>query len=270
MTQRITQLSRRHDNHERGFTLIELLVVIVILGILAAVVVFAVRGSGDKGKKAAVATDERIIRTALELYCARNGRYPTPTPPQQTPMDVLVAEKFLSSPSQYHTLQTGDDLKEGNCPATPKHYQLTGPGPKLSPPANDMFVNSTAIDGDAGRRDCCIPLSNRLATKEPGEPLHGGNAGGASVWYRWVARVSGVVTFTAYGAFDRTIGAYAGTDVSRLVPLAENHSYPPFPQSNYSRISFPVTGGIEYHIAVDGYNGQEGEFALEYNLLRAS
>jgi len=56
--------------------LIELLVVIVILGILAAVVVFSVRGAGNKGKKAAVATDSQIIRTALGLYCARTGQYP--------------------------------------------------------------------------------------------------------------------------------------------------------------------------------------------------
>lgn len=53
----------------------ELLVVIVILGILSAVVVFAVRGSGDKGQEAASATDKRIIRTAMETFCARYGRY---------------------------------------------------------------------------------------------------------------------------------------------------------------------------------------------------
>ncbi|MGW5532330.1 type II secretion system protein, partial [Streptomyces xanthochromogenes] len=41
--------ARRQD----GFTLIELLVVIVILGVLAAIVVFSVRGIGDKGHKSA-------------------------------------------------------------------------------------------------------------------------------------------------------------------------------------------------------------------------
>ena len=41
---------------EAGFTLVELLVVIVILGILAAIVVFAVGGINDKGEDAAAKT----------------------------------------------------------------------------------------------------------------------------------------------------------------------------------------------------------------------
>lgn len=52
MIERICQIRKRDD--ENGLTLIELLVVIIILGILSAVVVFAVRGTGDKGQDAAI------------------------------------------------------------------------------------------------------------------------------------------------------------------------------------------------------------------------
>ena len=43
---------------QKGFTLVELLVVIVILGILAAVVVFAVGGSTDKAQTSACKAEQ--------------------------------------------------------------------------------------------------------------------------------------------------------------------------------------------------------------------
>ena len=51
---------------ERGFTLVELLVVIVILGILAAVVVFAVGGSTSDAKNSACKADRATAETAVE------------------------------------------------------------------------------------------------------------------------------------------------------------------------------------------------------------
>ena len=55
---------------DKGFTLVELLIVIVILGILATVTVFAVRGITDKGQTNACATDKVTIQTAVETFWA--------------------------------------------------------------------------------------------------------------------------------------------------------------------------------------------------------
>ena len=63
----------------KGFTLIELLVVIVILGILAAVVVFSVRGITDKGDSSACKAQVNTIETAVEAYRAQYGAYPSGT-----------------------------------------------------------------------------------------------------------------------------------------------------------------------------------------------
>ena len=79
--------------------------VIVILGILAAVVVFAVSGVGDKGKASAVTIDERTIRTAEEAYCGQSGRYGSG--------QELVTAGLLSELPKYH--QVGALNTGGNC-----------------------------------------------------------------------------------------------------------------------------------------------------------
>jgi prepilin-type N-terminal cleavage/methylation domain-containing protein len=55
---------------QRGFTLIELLIVIIILGVLAAIVVFSVRGITDKGETSACKTSKSTVATAYEAYVA--------------------------------------------------------------------------------------------------------------------------------------------------------------------------------------------------------
>ena len=71
------QQLRAARRNESGFTLIELLIVIVILGILAAIVVFSVQGITDRGKTSACKADKETVTTAAEAFYAQNGTYPT-------------------------------------------------------------------------------------------------------------------------------------------------------------------------------------------------
>jgi general secretion pathway protein G len=77
---------------DRGFTLVELLIVIVILGILATVTVFAVRGITDKGQENSCKVERRSIETAVESFFADTGG-------DVTGMGDLVGDYLKTDPS---------------------------------------------------------------------------------------------------------------------------------------------------------------------------
>ena len=66
---------RAARENEDGFTLIELLLVIVILGVLAGIVVFAVNGITDRGNVAACKADLKTVQVAQEAYYSKNSAY---------------------------------------------------------------------------------------------------------------------------------------------------------------------------------------------------
>jgi general secretion pathway protein G len=65
---------------DRGFTLTELLITIIILGVLAAIVVFAVAAFQNQGKQVACHTDKKDVELAAEAYYATNNAYPPNLP----------------------------------------------------------------------------------------------------------------------------------------------------------------------------------------------
>ena len=80
--------TRLEDGRQAGFTLIELLIVIVILGILAAIVVFAVGAARDDSVTSSCKADVKTINTASEAYKAKYGSY-------AASMQVLKDNSFI-------------------------------------------------------------------------------------------------------------------------------------------------------------------------------
>ena len=122
--------------------------------------------------------------------------------------------------------------------------------------ANDDFANAEPLPGS---HTIDVSGTTAEASKEPGEPAHAGNRGGASVWYRWTPDASGTVGLHACASgFDTLLAVYTGSSVDGLTEVASNDDS----CFTRSRVEFTATAGETYWIAVDGYNGQTGAFTL--------
>jgi hypothetical protein len=121
--------------------------------------------------------------------------------------------------------------------------------PSSPSPSNDNFSNAITINGNC----TTVTGTNVGASKEEGEPNHAGNVGGASVWWKWIAPISGSATVTTDGSdFDTLLGVYTGSSVSSLTEVASNDDDSTGSQSS---LTFNAVQGTTYYIAVDGYFG---------------
>jgi general secretion pathway protein G len=128
----------RNRSADRGFTLVELLVVIVVLGVLAGVVVFAVNGISNRGQTSACAQDISTLRTAEESYYAVNSSYADEA--------TLVSAGLITGESTLHDITVNGDAyavtAASNC-ATVSHADGFEP-PDVTAANNNSFYTRAA------------------------------------------------------------------------------------------------------------------------------
>lgn len=123
-------------------------------------------------------------------------------------------------------------------------------------PVNDVFSARIPLTGTS----IVTAGANINATKESGEPNHAGNVGGASVWWTWTAPQAGIAVVDTVGSsFDTLLSVYTGSSVNALTLVASDDQSG---GNNTSRLSFSVTGGTTYAIAVDGWNAANGDVKM--------
>jgi hypothetical protein len=114
-------------------------------------------------------------------------------------------------------------------------------------PANDDFEDATPLVGsiteEPDRRFYLAHVFgyNWGATKETGEPAHGGDQGGSSVWYSWTAPVTGSAQVGVCCGSFYLLGIYRGSSLGSLT------------EEKLSAFgTLPVVAGVSYRIAIDG------------------
>ena len=129
-----------------------------------------------------------------------------------------------------------------------------------APPANDNFANAVTVSGPAVSQ----AGTNVEATNETGEPDHGIDEGGKSVWYTWTAPSSGRVSIdTCTSDFDTQLGVYTGSAVNSLTTVAQNDDVD---GTRDARITVKLPATARYWISLADAHNQGGP-AHPYRLV---
>jgi len=123
---------RRVHRYQSGFTLLEMILVVSIIALLLGVAINKMGGALDFGKEVRVKGDLQSLSTALRMYNAQNGFYPTT---EQGLKALVVQPTTEPRPRQWRCA-----FDDGKVPRDPwdNEYNYTCPG-KHNPRGFDLY-----------------------------------------------------------------------------------------------------------------------------------
>lgn len=142
---------------KRAFSLVEMLIVISILGIMAAIIIPAMKDHSQKAKEAAAKDNLRILRTAIEAYAAQHNGVPPGFPfdnPANEPSLAAFGVQLFSTPKYLpdmprNPINDKDSLAIQADPLAADPTDATGW--IYSPTTRDMRLNVLGTDSEGVR-----------------------------------------------------------------------------------------------------------------------
>ena len=126
----------------------------------------------------------------------------------------------------------------------------------------DQFADATFFDTPSG----FYRTSNEDATTEEGEPRHSDKRSDNTIWYRWRPAASGLATLSLQGSsFDTLLAVYTGNSLTQLKET-EEESDDDRGGFSTSRLQFNAFAGVDYMIAIGGFNGANGNILFSWEL----
>jgi sugar lactone lactonase YvrE len=199
-----------------------------------------------------VASEGSDVQLAFEIDAS-------PTPTFVWKQDAVIVSGQITSTLSLSPSQSTDTDNytleatniHGSVVSDPVSVQIFGT------PSNDDFANRTAI----ASLPSTIEAHNYLTSSEANEPIHVEPGGGYSAWWTWTAPNDGVVTLNARrSVVDALVAVYTGTSLNNLTLIASGASDG---SGNRPFLTFNVTAGTSYQIALDGRAGDTGSIGYE-------
>ncbi|MBN86526.1 MAG: hypothetical protein CL885_03285, partial [Dehalococcoidia bacterium] len=150
-----------------------------------------------------------------------------------------------------------------------KEGDLVFGGPKLLPRLIAKLRSIEKKPGEFSFSGSTV-YSTTGAAKDPGEPNHAGNTGGASAWTTFTPTEEGTAKLSTENSdFDTVlaiykVGAGDGWDALEEVASDDNGGE----DGEDSEVVFEVKEGVTYLVAVDGVGGETGTVQLNHELSK--
>lgn len=204
------------------------------------------------------------LQNCAAIFFATNSTLTVanPGPAQAGAYRVLINNGFFTVLSEPAYLEFGPDIQ---AVSSDKFEDLIADIPAPSLLQSDGKPRKSGYTSVSAGIPGTQIFNNFGATTQPGEPLIAGVAGGSSRWFTLRPATNGTMIIDTIGSdIDTLLGVYRGPSLFNLTNIVSDNNGAP--DGIRSRVVFSALKNVDYYIAIDGVNGQQGNIAMNWKL----